>query len=62
MHLKNGVFLIYAPRELKISPMQFEKYNTEITITLPNNSHGYLIQNLNLMKLNKFAVMLNGFG
>ena len=41
MHLKNGVFLIYAPRQLKISPIQFERYDTKITVILPKNSHGY---------------------
>ena len=41
MHLKNGAFLIYAPRQLKISPMQFERYDTEITVILPKNSYEY---------------------
>ena len=41
MHLKNGVFLIYAPRQLKTSPMQFERYNIQITVILPKNPHGY---------------------
>ena len=41
MHLKNGVFLIYAPRQLETFPMQFERYDTEITVILPKNSHGY---------------------
>ena len=26
---------------IKISPMQFERNNTEITVTLPKNYHGY---------------------
>ena len=33
-------FLIYAPKQLKISPMQFERYETEITVILPKNSCG----------------------
>ena len=41
-YLKNGVFSIYAPKQLKISPMQFERYDTEITVTLPKNSCGFL--------------------
>ena len=40
-YLKNGVFLIYAPRKIKISPMQFEKYDTEITVILPKKYHRY---------------------
>ena len=34
---KTGVFLIYSPSKTKISPMQFERSDTEITITLPRN-------------------------
>ena len=45
LHLKNGVFLIYAPRQLKISPMQFERYDTEVTVILPKNSCGYFTLN-----------------
>ena len=45
LHLKNGVFLIYAPRQLKISPMQFERYDTEVTVILHKNSCGYFTLN-----------------
>lgn len=38
LHLKNCGFLIYAPRQLKIPPMQFERYNTEVTVILPKSS------------------------
>ena len=38
LHLKNCVFLIYAPRQLKIPHMQFERYNTEVSVILPKNS------------------------
>ena len=41
LHLKNGMFLIYAPRQLKISPMQFERYDTEVSVILPKNSCKY---------------------
>ena len=34
-------FFIYALKQLKISPMQFEIYETEITVILPKNSCGY---------------------
>ena len=40
-YLKNGVLSIYVPKQLKISPMQFERYDTEITVTLPKNSCGF---------------------
>ena len=42
-YLKNGVFLIYAPKKINIFPMQFERNNTEITVTLPEHYHGYFI-------------------
>ena len=35
------MFLIYAPRQLKISPMQFERYDTEVSVILPKNSCKY---------------------
>ena len=35
IYLKNCIFLIYAPKKIKISPMQFERNDTEITVTLP---------------------------
>ena len=38
---KNGVSLIYPPRQLKISPMQFQRYDIEITVTLPKNLQRY---------------------
>ena len=41
LHPKNGMFLIYASRQFKISPMQFERYHTKVTVTLPKNSCGY---------------------
>ena len=40
-HLKNGVFLIYAPRKLKINPMQFERFDAGITVTLYEHFQGY---------------------
>ena len=42
LHLKKwSVFIFYAARNLKIPSMQFERCNTEITLTLPKNSCGY---------------------
>ena len=41
LYLKNGMFLIYAPRTIKTSLMQFEKNDTEIIVTLPRNYSGY---------------------
>ena len=35
--LKNEVFLIYAPRKIKSNTMQFERFDAEITVTLPKH-------------------------
>ena len=40
-HLKNGVFLIYALRKLKINPMQFELLDAETTVILPKHFQGH---------------------
>ena len=41
LHLKNGVFLVFAPRKLTFPPMQFNRYDREVTVTLPKDSCGY---------------------
>ena len=43
MLLNDGVFLIYAPRNLKFPCSQFTKYDTEIIVTLPHNSLGFFL-------------------
>lgn len=50
LHLKNGVFLFYIPRKINISSMQFERYDAEIAVILPENYRGYLLQNLERKK------------
>ena len=39
--LNKGVFLIYAPGKLKFPCSEFTKYDTEIAITLPDNSREF---------------------
>ena len=41
LFLKDGVFLIYAPRKLKFPRAEFTKYDTEVTVTLPRDSQGF---------------------
>ena len=41
LHLKNGVFLICTPRKLTFPPMQFNRCDTEVMVTLPKDSYGY---------------------
>ena len=35
------MFLIFVPKKLKISSMQFERYDTETMVILPKNDHRY---------------------
>ena len=37
-HLKILVFLLYAPKNIKIGPMQYEIDGTEVVVSLPENS------------------------
>ena len=62
LHLENGVFLIYAPRQLKISPNEFGIYDTEVTVILPKKSCRYFISRLKQMKLNRFVAIHTRFG
>ena len=41
VYIKNRVFLIYAPKKIEISPMHFERNDTEITVILPKHYQGY---------------------
>ena len=62
IHLRNGVFFIYAFKQLKIYPIQFERFDTGITVNLPKNFVDILPQNLKQTKLNKFVAIHNEFG
>lgn len=53
LFLKDGGFLIYAPRKLKFPRAEFTKYDTEVTVTLPRDPQGFLAQNIKT-KLNSF--------
>lgn len=39
--LNYEVFLIYAPRKLKFPCSEITKYDTELVVTLPDNSWGF---------------------
>ena len=41
-HLQKNVFVIYAPRSIKIEPETYSKIDTEVTVFLPQNSPGLL--------------------
>ena len=50
LHLTNGVFLFYALRNLKIPSMQFERFDTKVTIYFPKILVDILLQNLKRTK------------
>lgn len=63
LQLKSNIFLIYAPRNIEISPMQFMKDKTQTWLSLyPAVLKGILPRNLKRMKLSKFAAVNKGFG
>ena len=41
-HLKNLVFLLHTPRNIKICPMKYEREDTEVIVSLLKNSQGYV--------------------
>ena len=45
------MFLIYAPRKLKINPMQFERFDAEITVTLPKHFQGCFTSKFEIDKI-----------
>ena len=55
LHLKNGVFLIYAPRQLKLSPTQFERYDAEVAVILPENSCGYFTSKFKIDEIEQIS-------
>ena len=41
LHLKSGLFLIYAPRKITVEPMQFKQNDSNIVVNLPKDHRGY---------------------
>ena len=41
LHLKDCVFLLYMPRNIRISPMQYKRHDTDVGVMLKKNSHGF---------------------
>ena len=61
-YLKNGVFSIYAPKQLKISLMQLKDTTQKLPLLYRKILVDFSLQNLKQMKLNKFVAIHNGFG
>ena len=41
-HLKKNVFILYSPRTVKIEPATSKRIDTEIIVSLPKNSKGFV--------------------
>ena len=52
---KNGVFLFFAPKKLKISSMQFERYDTEVAVILPKHYHRYFTSKFKTDKIEEIS-------
>ena len=41
-HLKNNVFLVYAPKNIKVGPMEYSKNDSGVVVFVPENSKCFL--------------------
>ena len=41
-HLKNNVFLLYAPRNIKVEPTEFQRIDSGILAFIPENARGFV--------------------
>ena len=41
-HLKKNIFILYSPRTVKIEPATRKRIDTEIIVSLPKNSKGFV--------------------
>ena len=54
-HLKNNVFVIYSPRAVKIEPATSTKIDTEIIVSLPKKSKGFITSIFREEEINEFS-------
>ena len=54
-------FLLYAPRNIKVGPAQYDRQDIDVVISLPENSQGYFISKFRTDKINKFLASNKGF-
>ena len=62
LHLKSNVFLLYAPRKIKIEPMDFQRINSGILVFIPKMQMALLHQNLERTKSMKYVPESNVYG
>ena len=49
------MLLIYAPRKLTLSPMQFNRYDTVVMVTLPKDLRGYFTSEFKTNKIEQIS-------
>ena len=49
-HLKNNIFLIYSPKNIKVKPGEFQRIDSGILSFLPTSTFVFLHQNLEKVK------------
>ena len=54
-HLKKNVFVVYSPRGDKIEPATSTKIDTEIIVSLPKKSKGFIISIFREEEINEFS-------
>ena len=54
-HLKKNVFILYSPRAVKVESATSTKIDTEIIISLPKNSKGFITSIFRQDKINEFS-------
>ena len=52
---KNYVFLLYAPRNIKIGPMQYERQDTDGVVSLPKNYQGFFTSKFRADKIEQVS-------
>ena len=52
-HLKNNVFLLYAPRNVKIEPAEFRRIDSGILTFIPNNSRDFITSKVRENEINE---------
>ena len=53
-HLKKNVFILYSPRTVKIEPATSKRIDTEIIVSLPKNSKGFVTSIFRRDEINEF--------
>ena len=54
-HLKNNVFLLYAPRNIKLEPTEFQRIDSGILAFIPENTRGFVTSKFRKDEINEIC-------